>query len=48
MIADVKRNEGYCTYLAKQGINLVLMGDEEDINIARDMVMVENDSVRVV
>lgn len=40
IIADVARNEGYCTYLAKQGINLILMGKDEDIRIASDMVSV--------
>lgn len=48
LIADVANNEEYCLHLAKQGLNLILMGDQNDIAIVRDMVSVENSETRTI
>lgn len=48
IIADVANNEEYCLYLAKQGLNLILMGDLNDIQIVRDMISVENQDTRTI
>ena len=36
LIADCRGNEEYCRFLAKNGFNLILMGEEKDIQIAKD------------
>ena len=47
LVVDVARNEEYCMYLAKQGVNLILLGEEDDIKVARDMVNFEYDDIRM-
>ena len=47
LIVDAGRNESYCVYLAKHGVNLILMGEEDDIKIARDMVNFETEDTKI-
>ena len=36
LIADCQGNEEYCKILAERGFNLILMGEENDVEIAKD------------
>lgn len=47
LIADCRGNEEYAAFLAKSGFNLVLMGDEQDIRIAKDISEGLNYSVQI-
>lgn len=38
LIADCRENEEYCKILAERGFNLILMGEEKDVEIAKDQV----------
>jgi hypothetical protein len=38
LITDCKDNEEYCTFLANNGFNLILMGDYADIQKVRQQV----------
>jgi hypothetical protein len=42
LIVDCKGNEEYCILLAQKGFNLILCGEEEDIQIAEDRVITES------
>ena len=47
LIADCRGNEEYAAFLAKSGFNLVLLGDEQDIRIAKDISEGLNSSVQI-
>ena len=47
LVVDAARNEDYCVYLAKQGINLILMGEQDDVKIARDMASFEDNDIKI-
>jgi hypothetical protein len=45
VISDCRGAEEYAQFLAERGFNLVLMGDEQDIQIAKEMAEKRNNQV---
>ena len=46
IIADCRQNEQYCKFFAKNNFNLILLGSEQDVRIAKDQVQMLNSDIK--